>query len=210
MDWSKLVAIVWLIVGCFANTETHLIKIPYYYEIPPCFDNRISSLPSRLNDTVSIIDNYPIDSIDYEHQNHEIEVDYDANEKPLNTVLVKVNNYNNRTFDANELIFIKVCWPALSPYDVDISHIFTNDLNNSTTYLDLYLIIQYQMYAKSFNQEFFNPNDHFKFQLYMTKLPNKLPIPLELYGIIMYLVDLSILVVTLVPYLWNWIFENDV
>lgn len=207
MNWLIL-TILALISGCLANTETHLIKIPYHYEIPPSFDTNISTLPVQLNETTKIINQFPIDSVGNEYANHIIEFEYNSIEKPLQTILVKVNNYHNTTFTADDLIFVKVCWPATNPYDIDISHIFTQELNNDSSFLDLYLIIQYQMYAQSFSDEFFTSNEPFSLQLYMTKLPNRLPIPVELYEIIMYLVNLTILIVAVTPYLWNWLFEE--
>lgn len=199
-----------LMSGCLANTETHLIKVPYHYEIPPSYDQINSLKPQKLNDSVSIIDNYPIDHLGNIHQDHVINIDYNSIEKSSQKLMVKINNFKNETFKSNDLISIKVCWPCLNAFDIDLSHAFTNELNPDSSYLDIYLIIEYQMYGIPYDVNVLSEHEEFQLQLFITKLPNRIPIPLELYDIIMYLVDLIILLVTLLPYLYSWLIEVEI
>jgi hypothetical protein len=186
-----------------------MVRIPYYYEIPPSFNNSIDYNPRRLNSTHSILNNYPLDSIEKTYDSHVIDVVYNSIDKPTETLLVRINNYNNTSFAANDMVNIKVCWPATTPIGFDLTHLFSSEFDEDKAYLGLYVAITYKMDAASYDERNFSLKEHIKFQLYLTKLPNKwLPIPLELYDIITYLVDISIVIgVVVAPYLYKAFFS---
>jgi len=186
-----------------------MVRVPYYYEIPPSFNNSIDYAPTRLNSTYSVLNNYPLDSIEKTYEPHVVDVVYNSVDKPTETLLVRINNYNNTSFTPTDIISIKVCWPATTPVGFDLTHLFTNEFDDDKTYLGLYVAVSYKMDAASYDDKYFSTNEHIKFQLYLTKLPNKwLPIPLELYDTITYLVDISIVIVAVVaPYLYKAFFR---
>ncbi|ODV66797.1 hypothetical protein HYPBUDRAFT_109017 [Hyphopichia burtonii NRRL Y-1933] len=204
------VAIIFFLMALVvANTETSLFRIPYYYDIP------YSHLPvaytpgfiKRLNSSTSLINSYPIgDKLTFSTLSNEqqtISLHYDMVNKPQERLLVKLNNYNNTLFDSNDLINVKLCWPATLPFDFSISHEFIqryeltgyNELVENT--LDIYIVIDYKANFVTCTS---NLPDTLRFNLFVNKLPNKLvPIPLELYDYVVYLVDLLILIGPAVP-----------
>lgn len=220
MAWLNLLVLLFCSSFAFANTETYLLKIPTYYDIP--FSKQPDSLPKgslhdvlQLNDTHSVILDFPIGSIkdqldrrqDDVSSKNEITLTYNTKEPILKTLLVRINNYNDTTFTNDDLINVKLCWPATSAYDFRISHSYirTNDemalsreVPQELPRLDLYLKIEYEFFGITYDKEkYLSKDGEVGFMLYINKLPlNWLPIPLELYDFILYLVDILILVLT--------------
>ncbi|KAI3403983.2 hypothetical protein KGF56_003250 [Candida oxycetoniae] len=227
---------------CLANTETYLLSIPHYYNIPKPTNRITSGYPrdiQHLNTTHSVLLQYHIgsirDQIPFAHNKYTISntnantivIPYDTTLPVQKTLLVKINNYSDSIIESNDLLFIKLCWPATSAYDFRLSHeyIKTNELlgidreskslgidreskslgdnDIESKDLDLYLRIDYQFFGVTYNRDkFLHSEDELKFQLYINKLPlNWLPIPLELYDLIIYLVDIFIILVTQLGYI---------
>lgn len=204
--------ICWLISLCFANTETYMFKIPQYYDIiphpaPMSTKDKFTRHVHYLNDTYKLILDYPIQTIDNLDISNVIKLQYDTVSQLPSTLLVRINNYNNSILANEDLLNIKLCWPATSPYDFQIAHSYfhSNELNEELEdNFELYLIIDYQFYAFTYDEvKYLDKDDVLEFQLYINKLPNQfIPIPLELYDLIIYLVDITIFVSwNVVPYL---------
>ncbi|KAI5966042.1 hypothetical protein CANMA_003288 [Candida margitis] len=217
MFW--LVLLYLIIPACLANTETYLLKIPQYYDIPshpqPMNESdQIQRNWHRINSSLSVLLDYPIATIYDEleigmKRSNVVSSPYDSVTQLPQTILVRLNNYNDSVMDNKDLLNVKLCWPATSPFDFRISHeyIKTGELISDASLidhnqLDIYLRIDYQFFGITFDEKFLNSQDNVKFQLYVNKLPFKLiPIPLELYDFVIYLVDLVILVITQFPLL---------
>lgn len=217
MLWLVL---LYMIPICLANTETHLLEIPQYYDIPPHPEpihviDRLQRNWHRINSSLSVLLDYPIASISDElltsktHSNV-VTLPYDSIARPQRTILVRLNNYNDTLLQNKDLLNIKLCWPATLPFDFKLSHEYiktkeiiddANALNKN--HFDLYLRIDYQFFGVTYNEaKFLRHNDEVKFQLFVSKLPFKMiPIPLELYDFVIYLVDLLILVITQIKFL---------
>lgn len=180
----------------WANTETSLIRVPNYFNIPA--DVTAQNRPGiiQLNETTYIIDTHPILKIDsYDIDLCDLKLPYDYSTREKKRVFVKLNNYGNNTFDANDLINVKLCWAATSPFSFSLDHRFlqTRDFFPELTanQLDIYVEIEY--YADFYSLEPVDENT-VSIKLILSKLPNRwVPIPIELYDYIMYAMDLLIL-----------------
>lgn len=202
----------WLISLCLGNTETYLFKIPQYYDIVShptviATNDKFTRHVHYLNDTHRLILDYPIQTIDNIDISNIVKLNYDTVSQLPSTLLVRINNYGNALISNEDLLNIKLCWPATTPYDFQISHGYfhSNEISEELEdNLELYLIINYQFHAYTYDEtKYLNSNDELEFQLYINKIPNKyLPIPLELYDFIVYLVDITIFLSwNVVPYL---------
>lgn len=192
----KLQGLLLLAACVWANTETYLIRVPNYYNIP--IDDTVHNRQGivQLNQTSYAVDSHPVlDISNYNVSGCGLELPYNYTQHELRRVFVKINNYNNETFDANDLISAKVCWPATSPFDFQIGHRFlqTREMNpdSPVNQLNVYLEIQYgaDFYSMSAVDKISVP-----IQLVISKLPNRwVPIPIELYDFIVYAMDLVLL-----------------
>ncbi|KAI5968612.1 hypothetical protein KGF57_000101, partial [Candida theae] len=199
--------------------------IPQHYDIPSHRKSihqveEIQRTWHHINSSLDVLLDYPITTINDElkskviRRSNVVSLPYDSVAKSSKTILVRLNNYNDTLFDSGDLLNVKLCWPATHPYDFKLSHeyIKTKELTSDEalavdpTQLDLYIRIDYQFFGISYNDEkFLSTQDEVKFQLYVNKLPVKLiPIPLELYDFVVYLVDLLILILTQFNFL-KWI-----
>lgn len=187
-----------------ANTETYLLKVPNYYnvpaQIPPYQQNRLE----QINSSTWVMLDYPIlNATNYDLTNTTIQLPYDYEQKPLSHLLVKLNNYANLTFDSNDLINIKLCWPAIYPFDFQLDHRFIRASEFGETEphkntLDIYIGIHLQADFYAVVPEL---PTAVEMNLVVSKLPSVIPIPIELYGVIAYLVDICILLGALLPYI---------
>ncbi|KAK6200414.1 uncharacterized protein RJT21DRAFT_121316 [Scheffersomyces amazonensis] len=214
---------------CLANTETIVFKVPYYYNIKPhasYYDETIRNNDIiHLNETHSLIKDYPIQTIKTLDKDkltkYVIQVDdYSSIERPEKTLLVKINNYGDETFESNDFINVKLCWPTIYPFDFKLDYLFikptdlqthkSEEQNNELDKeLDIYIAISYKFFAHSYNPEkYYSDHEPLEFHLFINKLANKwIPIPNELYQFLMYFVDLLILGYNLIPYLYDYIFQ---
>ncbi|KAK6867835.1 hypothetical protein K6H11_004748 [Candida tropicalis] len=216
-----------LMVSRFMNTANfpHLLKLRLCgWNTTYNISNWFSKLPennvlqilelkpdSELDDKEKaykeLILDYPIQTIDNIDISNIVKLNYDTVSQLPSTLLVRINNYGNALISNEDLLNIKLCWPATTPYDFQISHGYfhSNEISEELEdNLELYLIINYQFHAYTYDEtKYLNSNDELEFQLYINKLPNKyLPIPLELYDFIVYLVDITIFLSwNVVPYL---------
>lgn len=189
-----------------ANTETIVFLVPNYYDIP--LQPHVFSGQNlvSINSTTNALTEFPIlDVYNYNLLQTLVSVPYDFAAQRSNRLLVKLNNYGDSTFDANDLINVKLCWPATTPVNFRLDHKFvrSGDLGLAEKLLpqdtlDIYVEIQYQadFYAV---REFLPPQ--LEFNLVISKLPNRVPIPIELYDFIMYFGDVCIVLVALYPYI---------
>lgn len=189
-------------LAVLANTETCLIKVPNYYNIPIDVLSTNRNVIQRLNETTSVIDTHPVLNIsNYDLRGSQLTLPFDYVKKNSQKVFVKVNNYGNDTFNANDLLNVKLCWPATSPISFTLSHHFisTNELYPEApiSQLDIYVEIAFEgdFYATRPTKETTVP-----VLLVISKLPNKwIPIPIELYDYLLYAIDLVILCVSGLP-----------
>ncbi|PSK38563.1 hypothetical protein C7M61_002496 [Candidozyma pseudohaemuli] len=185
-----------------ANTETIVFTVPKFYEVPLCLRSFLPTPLREVNASTLLLTEYPIQSIrDYSLKETLVSVPYDFVNKPQRTLFVKLNNYEDSTFDSNDLINVKVCWPATFPIDFSLDQVYIkasefDEVENDT--FDIYIKIDLQgdFYAVKEVEE-----DAVDFHLVISKLPGPIPIPIELYEFIMYLVDLLILLAGTFPYL---------
>lgn len=187
-----------------ANTETYLFKVPNYYDVPvhtsPYQQNRLE----QINSTTWVMLDYPVlNALNYNLSNTILELPYDYENKPSCHLLVKLNNYDNLTFGSNDLINVKLCWPAIYPFDFGLSHRYIRasefgETDPKKNTLDIYIDIHFQADFYSVMAEL---PTAVEMNLVVSKLPSVIPIPIELYGVIAYLVDICILLVTLLPYI---------
>lgn len=186
-----------------ANTETHIVRVPNYFNIPNHPELVKNVGPTALNETHSIIYDYPITTkFNYDNLPDTINLD-PLNDQELRSILVRLNNHGNATYNSNDLLFIKCCWPATYPMDIHLDHTFihSNKLNPQLDTFDMYLVVTYTGNFKTFGVN--EPITNAAFKLVVEKLPNKwLPIPLEVYDIIMYLVDILLLLVHVIPFIY--------
>lgn len=197
-----LILVLLLLLGCVrANTETHLISIPKYYNIPDYQPPNVELAGINVvNDSHYIVYDYPIqDKNTFTNSEDTIIMDpiKDGDSKNL---LVKINNYN-QSLSPQDLLFIKLCWPAMYPVDFDLSHDFyhSNSFNKDLNSFDIYLQIKVTGNFKSLNVN----ETQVKFKLVIERLPNWLPIPLEVYDTIVYLVDIAIIMYQFLPCIYN-------
>lgn len=194
-----LLPLLWAATA-WANTETYLYRVPNYYEVPPHVDNGHGL--TRLNASALLITNHPVLTIDnYTLDGTAVTVPYDFAGKPSETLYVRLNNYGNATFDSNDLISVKLCWPATTPLSFRLSHKYVRasefGLAGRNT-LDAYVVVEYEadFYAVAPVAD-----TSFDMHLVVSKLPNGVPIPIELYDVIVFLVDVVIVAVAVLPYI---------
>lgn len=201
-----------------ANTETYLLQVPHYFNIPshPNFINP-HNLHHRsvhsLNGTHSVLLDFPIQNTPPSSViSNIVSLDYNPLVYPAKRLLVKLNNYHNDTFTSDDLLYIKLCWPATIPVDFCFDHSFykLSDFHFKPTEdtFDIYLEIEISSDIHTYTTQFNDSIKEIQFQLYITKMPCKwIPIPLELYVYIVYVVDLSILLVNIiVPWIFSILF----
>jgi len=207
---SRYLLILYLVLAVSANTETFLFLVPNYYDIPlhpqPYTHQRLTT----VNTSTLVMVDYPIlDVYNYDLAKTSVSIPYQFTEKPQNQLLVKLNNYGDATFDANDVINVKLCWPATIPVNFDLSHRFirAHDLGLAPERLggdtlDIYVVLEYQA-------DFYSVRDDLassmEFNLVIAKLPNSLPVPIELYDFIVYLVDMCILFAAMYEYVMEGI-----
>lgn len=197
-----------------ANTEVYMFTVPNYYEIPSGPTQQSPEL-ALVNATTRHLDIHPVLTIDtYNIEDTVVTLPYDFHGKPQQRLLVKLNNFENSVYSANDLVHTKLCWPATSPFDIRISHGFFKEqdiLGTGSAHLDMYLIIDY---TGNFHAVREVSDDSFSFMLVVSKLPNKLPIPIELYdyigSMIALIVFISAALPTTVDFLINYIGRTDV
>lgn len=185
-----------------ANTETIVFSVPNLYEVPSCLRQYLRSSIREVNASTLLLTDYPIQSIrDYSLKESLVSIPYDFVEKPQKTLFVKLNNHENKAFDSNDLINVKLCWPATFPIDFALDHVYIKASEFDNVEIDTYDIyikidLQGDFYAV---REVEDATVDFK--LVISRLPRLLPIPIELLEFIMYLTDILILLATLFPYL---------
>lgn len=202
---SRWLGLLWLVLSVSANTETFSFQIPNYYEIPP-YRKPFSNQLVAINESTLVLSEYPIlDISNYDLLKTVVQLPYDFTEKPRQQLLIKLNNYNNSTFDANDVINVKLCWPATTPVNFELEHRFirahdlgvaAEQLSDNT--LDIYVVVEYHGDFYAVREPVAST---IEFNLVIARLPNHLPIPIELYDVIVYLVDVCIVVFGLYPYI---------
>lgn len=207
-----LVLILSLSVVTWANTEAYGFQVPNYYEIP--IHNPNNSHGSEfvfLNETSLLLRNHPILSIDnYSTNTLVLSVPYNFTKSPRQKLYVKLNNYNNNLFDSNDLINVKLCWPATTPINFRLSHRFIQEkeftgLSQPSNTLDIYVVVDYEADFYALEPV---PYTDFEILLVISKLPNKLPIPIELYDVIAYVIDIMILAYTVLPWILDALYKT--
>lgn len=210
-QWLALwLSILWFSPLVSANTETFSFQVPNYYDIPPNHSPYTGHKLLAINDSMLVMYEYPVlDISHYDLEKTVVRLPYDFASKSRQQLLVKLNNYGNRIFDANDVINVKLCWPATVPVNFDLQHRFirahdvglaAEGLENDT--LDIYVVVDYQADFYAVREPL--PST-VEFNLVIAKLPNNLPIPIELYDFIVYLVDVCIVVVALHQYVMEGI-----
>ncbi|KAF5210290.1 hypothetical protein EJF18_40324 [Clavispora lusitaniae] len=199
-----LLFLVLLTVRVLANTETFSFTVPNYYNVPVRTSPYVDSQLEQYNSSTWVMFEFPIvNATNYDTSDSIIKLPYDFHSKRSQRLLVKLNNYANSTFDSNDVINVKLCWPATYPFNFDLSHTFLRakefgETDAAKDTLDIYIDI-------SIEADFFavvsDLPTFVEFSLVVSKLPNSLPIPIEVYSIIAYLVDVCILMVPLFPYI---------
>lgn len=176
-----------------ANTETLLIPIPHYYNIPahPAgYGHGLGSPvhPVRLNETHSLLEDYPIGDKfkQVSVSRSSVRGLYEDSNALKQTLLVKLNNYNDTAFSSDDTLYVKLCWPATEPFDVGLSYQFVHD--ESVEEMDLYLVIDYKSEAHNYNKN--DKLESFSFNLHINNSPY------DLVDLIVYLVDLLIIIVS--------------
>lgn len=201
-----------LLSPAHANTETIVFQVPNYYDIPHHRALYAGKSHLWLNSTTRVWTHYPIlNAYNYNLLETIVDVPYDYNTQKEHQVLVKLNNYGDGTFTSNDMINVKVCWPATEPINFDLDHryIQASDLGLAPKglqldTLDIYIVVKYQADFYAVNPV---PNSHLEFYLVVSRLPSIIPIPVELYDVIIYVVDVSIVAAVLAPYVARWVAE---
>jgi hypothetical protein len=207
MMWLLLLTQVIWAAGVLANTESILLPIPHYYDVPAHpmpFAAGSSMHASPINETHSVLSDFPIGN-KFTHDllsAHASTVQAPYRGSPQeNKLLVKMNNYANKTFAPDDTLYVKLCWPATTPFAVDLEHRFIENQQNSQ--LDLFLVISYRFNAFTFWKDL--EIHSFAFNLHVTKL-GAISLPYELVDLAMYLSDVAIIVATVVvPVLRNFV-----
>lgn len=193
-----------------ANTETFVLLIPNYYDIP--IDQRDHTDPhlAAINASTSVLTNHPIlNANNYNVLETLVSLPYDYLRKPRQRLFVKLTNYNNNTFDANDLINVKLCWPATMPFNFDLNYRFVRahelgaaekSLTGDT--LDIYIVVDYEADFYAVREV---DSTMIDFNLVISKLPNRVPIPIELYDVIVYVVDVCIVLAGVFPYILGFL-----
>lgn len=220
----QFLLLVRFVVG---NTESFLLSVPYYFDInshPQLLseDDALNRHIATLNASHSLLENYPIELIETRHNGLNVSNiiairDYDSFSKPKKQLLVKLNNYGDTSFASRDLLYVKLCWPATFAFDFRVSHRFIAARDflelgqaGDEDVLDMYVVVEYEFIGETSDaSRYLSENDEVVFQLYVTKLPARwLPIPIELYGFVVYFVDVTILLVSLVvPWMYGYIFS---
>lgn len=191
-----------------ANTETHIIRVPRYFNIPSYPEPFKLVELTPLNTSYSVIFDYPITTkenyyaTDTSSTVPTIDLNRSLSDQEEGHLLIRLNNYMNNTYNSDDLLFVKLCWPAIYPMDFALDHRFihSHQLSPQLQSFDIYLRITYRANYKTFITDYTLPDTRFK--VVVEKLPNKwVPIPLEVYDIIVYLVDMLILLVHVLPLL---------
>lgn len=187
-----------------ANTETYMIRVPKYFDIPNHQSGFESVNIHPINETHKYIEHFPIvDKSNYLNAIPTIEINDPFHDKQHNTLLIKLNNYLNSTYDSNDILFVKLCWPAIYPVHFQLDHQFihTNELIKGQNSFDMYLQVDMKWDFKTYHHDY-ETVPGVKFKLVVEKLPNQwIPVPLEVYDIIVYLVDMVIILRQLFKYL---------
>lgn len=212
------VGLLALVALATANTETYLLRIPYHFDIPafpspPYFFER-PHVASHFNESLAVILDFPIltkDNFWRAVVDKTVVLPYNTAQPRQNRLLVKLNNYYNTTLQSNDLVSIKVCWPATLPYNFRLSHAYHRLLEvqksvDGPDSFDIYVVVDYEADFATFDaSKYTSTDDTVSFDLNINKLPlSCLPIPLELYDYILYAVGLVIVMVPLVPRLIDW------
>lgn len=187
-----------------ANTETIVFKVPKYYEVPSCSEKFQGTSMTQVNSSTYLLSDFPIQSLKgYSTKDALVSIPYDYATKDDLTLFVKLNNYENSAFDSDDLINVKLCWPATTPIDISLDHVYVKSSHfnmSGPETLDIYVKIELHgdFYAVRDVHE-----DKVEFNLVVSKLPGGLPIPIELYSFIMYVVDLMIVLYAVFPYVYQ-------
>lgn len=185
-----------------ANTETIVFAVPNLYEVPSCLRQYLRSAIREVNASTLLLADFPIQNIrEYNLKESQVSIPYDFVAKPRKTLFVKLNNYENKAFDSNDLINVKLCWPATFPIDFSLDHVYIkasefDDVENDTYDIFIKIDLEGDFYAVREVDE-----ATVDFKLVISRLPRLLPIPIELFELIMYLTDILILSATFLPYL---------
>lgn len=192
---THAISLICLVGLVSANTETILLPIPHYYNIPAHPSSYVHHLESpvhapKINETHSLLKDYPIGNKLKQVSVSKSAVSVDYNDKLAlpHTLLVKLNNYSDQTFKSDDKLYVKLCWPATEPFDVDLSYQFIQEEEGEE--LDLYLIINYESDAHTYLKD--DRLDSFSFNLHISNSP------WDLIDLIVYLVDLLIIIVTII------------
>lgn len=197
----RLLLALFLAVAARANTETYLYKVPNYYNIPHHLSASYNAEVVQLNASTLLLRDHPILSAgNYTLERTTVTVPYDFASQPANTLFVKVNNYLDSTFGPNDVLNVKLCWPATTPVDFALSHRYvrSGEFGDARNDLDVYIVVDYQanFYALQPVEK-----DSFEFQLVISKLPSAVPIPIELFDVIVYVADILIVTVPMLPHI---------
>lgn len=200
-----------------ANTETYLLQVPHYFNIPS-HPNVINPhhLHHRsvhnLNKTHSVLLDFPIKNTPPSSNiSNTVSLVYNPLVYPAKKLLVRLNNYHDETFKSDDLLYVKLCWPATTPVDFHFDHSFhrLSDFlfEHTEDTFDIYLEVEISSDIHTYSTKYNDSIEEIQFQLYITKMPSKwIPIPLELYSYIVYVVDLCILLVSIVPWIFGILF----
>lgn len=196
----------WCFLAAYAlaNTETYLLQIPKY------FNTRLHELSPepllQLNSSHWLLSNHPIHNIStYTTQDAVVDLPYDFTAKLSQTLLVRLTNLGD-TYQPEDLINVKLCWPATIPVGFSISHRFLapSELNIGALpdplAMDVFVVVDIvaDFYAVREVEL-----ESVQFQLMLSKISSHIPIPIELYDFILYAVDLMILVAAFLPHILN-------
>lgn len=212
--WKPILAFLYL--ACLlvtANTETFLFQIPNYYDIPSDTRKVVNPQVTAINSSHNALIDHPIFDIhNYNILQSVVSLPYDFTRQERQTLLVKMTNFNNTTFDANDLINVKLCWPATTPVNFELNYIFLRahdvglaELGLSEDTLNIYIVVEYEADFYAVREV---ETSNLEFQLVISKLPNRIPIPIELYDVILYVVDVCILLAGMYPYILSVIAAN--
>lgn len=209
-----------LSLACFlaralGNTETYLLRVPKYFSINPhsahLQEDSIDII--NVNSTHQLLLDYPIDTPQKQHHGkHQLTLYQDDGPVAEKMLYVKVNNYGDEVFQAKDFLYVKLCWPATSPYEFKISHEFQKlseiHKQQKQDSFDLYFVISYKPNFVTYDDKFRSDVKDLTFHLYISKLPSSwLPIPLELYDYATYLAALlTISYKHILPYIYEALF----
>ncbi|CAN3375518.1 hypothetical protein DIURU_005744 [Diutina rugosa] len=191
----NLIVVWWTLLALVAaNTETIVFRVPYYYDIPPPTTRQ----GQTTNATHTVIHHYPIDTLSNQADSHRIALN-------PGTTWVQINNYDG-VFEANDVINVKFCWPATNPYHVKLDHVFSSEFTDTPGRVDLFVAITLTPEGQSARQL---PPQPLTADFYIAKLPSaRIPIPVELYPLIPYLVAVAVTAGAAVPFVYRWMFST--